>query len=158
MDISLNQVDLQYLTNPHEMAKVAKLRQTSSRLFPHADINFYRKRIFQLTKAYLTGEKRNPSLDQAFYSYAEECVKHFQFRDKSEIIQRDYSEVKRPKSVGAPISIDETNRKFLTTRDKGPPHIANHMKIVRKTTKPKMIVPQARSYRLKGEEFRTKRS
>jgi len=157
MDISLNQVDLQYLTNPLEMAKVRRQQQTAMSASGD-DINFYRTRIFRLTKAYLTGEKRDPGLDEAFCAYASECVKYFRFLDKSEIIQSDYKNVRQCKKVQKERigDLDDTNRKFLTTRDKGPPRITDHLKIVRKTTKPKLVVPKTRTYELKNERFRTK--
>ena len=46
MDISLNAIDLQYLTNPCYMKREARAMKINNK----EDISFYRKRIFQLTK------------------------------------------------------------------------------------------------------------
>ena len=45
MDVSLNLIDLQYLTNPNEMNKIMKKNEIS--LVSKKDLEFYKKRIFQ---------------------------------------------------------------------------------------------------------------
>ena len=57
MDVSLNLIDLQYLTNPFEMTKIMKRKEES--LLSKKDLEFYKKRIFKLTKDMLRGEKVN---------------------------------------------------------------------------------------------------
>ena len=46
MDVSLNLIDLQYLTNPFEMTKIMKRKEES--LLSKKDLEFYKKRIFKL--------------------------------------------------------------------------------------------------------------
>ena len=47
MDVSLNLIDLQYLTNPFEMNKIMKQKE-GSLLLSKKDLEFYKKRIFKL--------------------------------------------------------------------------------------------------------------
>ena len=61
MDVSLNLIDLQYLTNPNEMNKIMKKNEIS--LVSKKDLEFYKKRIFQLTKDMLRGEKINTKVN-----------------------------------------------------------------------------------------------
>ena len=55
MDVSLNLIDLQYLTNPFEMNKIMKQKEGS--FLSKKDLEFYKKRIFKQTKDMLRGEK-----------------------------------------------------------------------------------------------------
>ena len=91
MDISLNLIDLQYLTNPTEMNKLLRNKNLSS--ISMIDLNFYKKRIFQLTKNMLRGEKITTKVDKIFENYARICIEHFKFIDKMEIIQKDYENI-----------------------------------------------------------------
>ena len=64
MDVSLNLIDLQYLTNPFEMNKIMKQKEGS--FLSKKDLEFYKKRIFKLTKDMLRGEKVNTKVNKAF--------------------------------------------------------------------------------------------
>ena len=75
MDVSLNLIDLQYLTNPFEMTKIMKRKEES--LLSKKDLEFYKKRIFKLTKDMLRGEKVNTKVNKAFEHYAQVCMDHF---------------------------------------------------------------------------------
>ena len=52
MDISLNLIDLQYLTNPDQMSKLKQKKEFHQ--IPRNELDFYKKRIFQLTKDMFT--------------------------------------------------------------------------------------------------------
>ena len=90
MDISLNIIDLEYLTN----RSFQKKRRTIVKNNNKTDINFYRKRIFKLTKDFLCGTYINAHLDNAFHNYSAACIEYFKFIDQSEIIQNDYLTMK----------------------------------------------------------------
>ena len=77
MDVSLNLIDLQYLTNPDKLNKIMQKQNISK--ISQRDLEFYKKRIFQLTKDMLRGEKINTKVDKAFEHYANICIDHFQF-------------------------------------------------------------------------------
>ncbi len=54
MDISTNCIDLQYLINPSILQKLNRSSQLN--ILSEEDLQFYRKRIFQLTKHFLQGD------------------------------------------------------------------------------------------------------
>ena len=85
MDVSLNLIDLQYLTNPDKLTKLMQKKDLQQ--IPHNDLDFYKKRIFQLTKDMLRGEKINTKVTKAFVNYAQICIDHFKFTDMMELIQ-----------------------------------------------------------------------
>ena len=96
MDISVNMIDLEYLSNPSFQKKRKKewVKKDNKK-----DIDFYRKRIFQLTKEFLCDKYINAHLDNAFNNYAEACIKYFKFTDQAEIIQSDYLKMKMQKKI-----------------------------------------------------------
>ena len=155
MDVSLNLIDLQYLTNPNEMNKIMKKNEIS--LVSKKDLEFYKKRIFQLTKDMLRGEKVNTKVNKAFEHYATICMEHFKFTDKMELIQNELKTVKTSNtSSNSKFSIKETNS--LMCRQKKPhrPKITDHIKIkTNKITKPP-IIPKEKKYNLKDPKFREK--
>jgi len=158
MDISLNMIDLQYLTNPLEMIKVRRDKGQPSVDLVN-DIAFYRRRIFQQTKDYLRGNKVNPKLNMAFENYARICVEHFKFIDKSEIIQRDYKQLKgSTSSTTVDFNIDDSNELIMKTKAPRVPKITDHIKVKAKTGKTarKVVLPKTRNFNLKDSRFRTK--
>jgi len=72
MDVSLNLIDLQYLTNPERMNKL--IQQQDIQQISKKDLEFYKKRIFQLTKDLLRGEKVNTKVNKSFEQYANTCI------------------------------------------------------------------------------------
>ena len=94
MDVSLNLIDLQYLTNPDKLTKL--MQKKNLQQIPRNDLDFYKKRIFQLTKDMLRGEKINTKVNKAFVNYAQICIDHFKFMDKMELIQNDYKILNPP--------------------------------------------------------------
>lgn len=154
MDISLNLIDLQYLTNPLEMNKLTHL-QTSSTLIK-TDLNFYKKRIFQLTKDMLTGEKSDSNVNKAFENYALACIKYFKFQDKMEIIQKDYEDIKPRVNKNKHFNLANTNNIIMKKNKPINPKITDHIKI--KSIKPAKppIIPKKRNINLKDPKFREK--
>jgi len=155
MDVSLNLIDLQYLTNPFEMTKIMKRKEES--LLSKKDLEFYKKRIFKLTKDMLRGEKVNTKVNKAFEHYAQVCMDHFKFMDRMELIQGELKDVKsEKKSSEETFNIKETNT--LMCRQKKPqrPKITDHIKIkTNRTTKPP-IIPKQKKFNLKDPKFREK--
>ena len=154
MDVSLNLIDLQYLTNPDKLNKIMQKQNISK--ISQRDLEFYKKRIFQLTKDMLRGEKINTKVDKAFEHYANICIDHFQFVDKMELIQKDYKDFKSPKASNTKFSINKTND--LMCRQKKPhrPKITDHIKIKTNRVIKPPILPKHKTYNLKDPKFREK--
>jgi len=154
MDVSLNLIDLQYLTNPEKMNKILQKQKISH--ISKRDLDFYKKRIFQLTKNMLRGEKINTKVNKAFEHYANICIEHFQFMDKMEMIQNEYKDIKSPKTSNTKFSIKKSND--LMCRQKKPhrPKITDHIKIKTNRVIKPPILPKEKKYNLKDPKFREK--
>jgi hypothetical protein len=154
MDVSLNLIDLQYLTNPDQLTKLMQkkdLQQISCN-----DLNFYKKRIFQLTKEMLRGEKINSKVNKAFVNYAQTCIEYFKFMDKMELIQNDYKDIKPPINKKNTFNMKTSNNMMLRKKKPYRPRITDNIKIKStRITKPP-IIPKNRNFNLKDPRFREK--
>ena len=153
MDISLNVIDLQYLTNACYMkreARAAKINNTE-------DIGFYRKRIFQLTKDFLCGKKVTSHLDNTFMNYAKDCIEYFKFIDQSEIIQNDYLDLKKIKNAAVSAKNYSPPNHLLTKRIQPVSKKITDcipIKYTKKAAPP--FMPMNRNINLKDPKFRSK--
>ena len=123
---------------------------------PHNDLDFYKKRIFQLTKDMLRGEKINTKVTKAFVNYAQICIDHFKFTDKMELIQNDYEHIKPSVNKKKTFNMKNSNNVMLRKKKPHRPRITDNIKIKStKITKPP-IMPQKRNFNLKDPRFREK--
>ena len=101
MDLSgNNQVDFLYLTNPYILDKYKRtLPEICTTVNTEEDIKFYRKRILLATKNYLRGTKLTSEINGAFENYAEQLIKHFQFIDKKDMVQKEYENLYQKKKI-----------------------------------------------------------
>jgi hypothetical protein len=155
MDISMNLLDLQYLTNPTELNKIT--RTTDIFKLDKKEIQFYKKRIFQLTKDLLRNKKNNNKVEKAFQNYASICIEHFKFIDKMEIIQKDYENIQNNDlKKETAFNIDNSNDLIFKKNKPKIPKITDNIKI--KSTKiiKQPIIPKQRKYNLKSEKFKNK--
>ena len=154
MDISLNLIDLQYLTNPTEMNKLLRNKNLSS--VSMADLNFYKKRIFQLTKNMLRGKKITTKVDKAFENYARICIEHFKFIDKMEIIQKDYENITVTTKETKSFNIEKSNSIMMKKKKPYRPKITDNIKIKTNRVVKPPIIPKQRTFNLKDPRFREK--
>lgn len=154
MDISLNLIDLQYLTNPDQLTKLMQKKDLQQ--IPRNDLDFYKKRVFQLTKEMLRGEKINTKVNKAFVNYAQICIDHFKFTDKMELIQNDYKDIKPSVSKKNTFNMKTSNNVMLRKKKPYRPRITDNIKIKStRITKPP-IIPKNRNFNLKDPRFREK--
>jgi len=153
--MSLNLIDLQYLTNPHELSKI--MRSNDIFKVNDKDLNFYKKRIFQLTKDLLRNKKQDDKVEAAFQHYVSTCIYHFKFIDKMEIIQKDYENIKNEKKDKTKLyDIKKTNNLIFKKNKPRIPKITDNIKIKStRITKPP-IIPKQRKFNLMSEKFKNK--
>ena len=146
MDISVNQIDLKYLTNysyEHHFVQPKKNDVYEK------DLAFYRKRIFKQTKDFLRGKKIDSVLDACFKNYAQKSIDYFRFIDKRDIIQEDYKYVKKekPEPMGT-LNMASTNE-IMTKKLHRSLDISHLLNIKSKNTAKKIIIPKERIINLK---------
>ena len=122
------------------------------------DIKFYRKRIIQTTKNYLRLNRINSEVDSAFENYAEQLIKHFQFIDKKDMVQKEYENL--PKKKNKKISkfeLMDQNTLIMKTKENATKTIKDYLPIVVKEKKKKrIIIPKQKFYDIKNPELRKK--
>ena len=107
MDISINTIDLMYLTNPHQMKKMNK--PVEDLLVSKEDLDFYSARILKMTKDILKNKEVDVRVKHTFNDYAKICIDYFKFIDKRDMIQKDYNSIKESKSKLGSIDLTKTN-------------------------------------------------
>lgn len=85
----INNITLEYLLNPVLYDKISGQKNNSEELF-FKDIQFYRKRVCQLTKDMCKGEYNNDNLKTIFLTYATSLIYYLKQLDEKDIIQSDY--------------------------------------------------------------------
>jgi len=154
MDVSLNLIDLQYLTNPDKLTKLMQKKDLQQ--IPRNDLDFYKKRIFQLTKEMLRGEKINTKVNKAFVNYAQICIDHFKFMDKMELIQNDYKDIKSPVNKKNIFNMKNSNSMMLRKKKPYRPKITDNIKIKSTRINTPPVIPKTRNFNLKDPKFREK--
>ena len=154
MDISLNLIDLQYLTNPDQLTKLKQKKEFQQ--IPRDDLDFYKKRIFQLTKDMLRGEKINTKVNKSFVNYAQICIDHFKFMDKMELIQNDYKDIKPSVNKKNTFNMKTSNNVMLRKKKPYRPRITDNIKIKSTRINTPPIIPKNRNFNLKDPRFREK--
>ena len=153
MDVSTNIIDLEYLTNPCYTIKIPEKKKNQIYCTSSEDLNFYKKRIFGLTRKMLLGGNINTKVNDAFHGWAKVCIEHFKFMDKKDIIQEDYKDIP-PRKNNKPsyFNMEETNKLF--SKQQTYTDIATLMNI-RKKTKP-IFMPTKRNINLKTDVLKNK--
>ena len=154
MDVSANKYDLQFLTNPYLINKISTNKK--SNISPE-DINFYKKRIFILTKNYLKGKSKDVDLDKIWEEYASKCIEYFKFVDKAEIIQEDYKDFSIKKNnVLIDKDVVKNSNEFMLNKKAPPaPRITDHINVkmsMIKTSK-RIVIPQQRKLNIKTDKL-----
>tara|TARA_B100000242_G_scaffold258303_1_gene202550 strand:+ start:44 stop:670 length:627 start_codon:yes stop_codon:yes gene_type:complete len=153
MEDSTSSYDLLYLTN-HSDFKRVKNKVCEPNL--KEDVKFYRERIIQQTMDLLDNKDVTPQISNCFKNYLFLTVEHFKFKDKSEIIQKEYENIKKKKERQRPFNLKNTN-KMLEKKEQKIGKITDSLPIKINHTKEKKIVyPKKKVINLKDEKFKTK--
>ena len=164
MDISTNDFDLLYLTNPAFLQNLNNKNQLiNENTIRKKDLKKFKSRIFELTRDILMGKNDiDDSIKQSFNEYAKTCIKHFKFTDKSNIIQEDYKNYNNATINNATINNDNFSNKTEPTNNKNYDNLImnkkekekNLMEFVEITNKKKqqLIVPKIRKLKLKNKK------
>ena len=153
MDVSTNIIDLEYLTNPCYTVKIPDKKKDQIYCVNSEDLDFYKKRIFELTRKMLLGGNVNTKINDAFHGWAKVCIEHFKFMDKKDFIQEDYKDIPpRKNSKASYFNMKETNKLFSKQQTYN--DIATLLNI-RKKTEP-IFMPTKRNINLKADFLKNK--
>jgi ribosome-binding ATPase YchF (GTP1/OBG family) len=87
-DTYINKITLEYLLNPS-----IHIKTVNSNELLEKDINFYKKRICQITKEMSRGEIINNNLQSIFNTYASQLIYYFKQIDYQDKHQEEYNDL-----------------------------------------------------------------
>lgn len=153
MDNSANYYDLLYLVNP---AFLNNIEKSKIDVIDNDDLLFYKQRISTLTQDFLNGKMCDQlELNHLFEIYAQNCIEHFKFKDKSNTIQQDYLKYNQKKSTTVVTDISFNNKIIMKQKPQRIPKITDHINVKKKTQK-QSVIPKIRKINLKEEKYKSK--
>ena len=156
MDVSLNTIDLEYLMNPAFSNLRVQPKEDEVEVLK-ADIEFYKKRIFKLTKDLLRNTPITTEVDRGFLEYAKICINYFKFTDKADIIQKQYAKCKRRAPKDAVPQGEIPNHLLMRNTRAIHRTIPECMPVKIKNEKKKVVfMPQSHNINLKDPTFKVK--
>ena len=164
MEVSCDKLNLLYLTNQTYQNKYNKLENDKTKkseiTIDDKDIEFYRKRIFQMTKELLRGKKINSDVNNSFRNFAGVCINYFQFEDAKEVYQKEYENMEtNEKKPDLSFNEVEVNKFMMKSEKPEEPKTIKDFLNVKSTYKEKrrkIPIPKRKKIDLKNEKFRTK--
>ena len=107
MDTSMNKIDLEYLTNPI----YSSVKETTNISIKNNDVDFYKIRIYKITKDLIMGNFINNQVNAAFNNFTNICIDYFKFIDMRDIIQEDYEGIiTQTKNIKNDINLENFNK------------------------------------------------
>ena len=103
----VNQITLDCLLNKETMEKHV-IRQREKQI-NREDLNFYRKRIFNLFKELISNKKPNdlaPDVKYAYDTFIKSAIGYFKVVDNNDLLQEEYNDVEFPHDI---CSISDTD-------------------------------------------------
>lgn len=154
MDNSTNIIDLEYLVNPCYTVKIPEKKIDKIYTVNQGELEFYKRRIFQLTRELLLGKRMNAKINDSFHNFARVCIEHFKFVDKKDLIQEDYIHLPiRKNKKGSYFNLDNTDKNLLQKK----PIQQDIAKLLRiKQRKKSIFMPKQRNIDLRNEKLKTK--
>ena len=154
MDNSTNIIDLEYLVNPCYTVKIPEKKIDKIYTVNQGELEFYKRRIFQLTRELLLGKRMNAKINDSFHNFARVCIEHFKFVDKKDLIQEDYIHLPiRKNKKGSYFNLDNTDKNLLQKK----PIQQDIAKLLRiKQRKKSIFMSLQRNIDLRNEKLKTK--
>lgn len=154
MDVSMNKLDLIYLTNKLDYNKINRKVLEPELL---DDIQFYKERIVKQIGDLLNGKSVDLTVDNSFKNYLTKTIDYFKFIDKSDEIQKNYVNIKPKVKKEKNFNLEEINN-LMTKQEKekiGKLTDKLDIKIKYKNEK-KLFIPQKKIINLRDENLKTK--
>ena len=152
-------IDLLYFSNKQLSQKYNKTQKVENKniLVSEEDREFYKKRIYQMTKELLRGKKINSIIDESFNEFLNVSIKHLKFVDKKDIIQNDYKDIKeKERKLDENFKLMDKNKLMMKDKKNKKKTIKEFVNIVNKKKQPKVFLPEKKVINLKSTELKEK--
>ena len=151
---NINEIDLQYLTNPSEMNKLN--RDNSFNVINKDDFDFYKPRILKLTKDILKDKLVDKKINNCFMNYVKICIEHFKFIDKRDIIQNEYDKLEEKMKNTNNFDISDSNNIIMKKPEFKKVKITDQIPIKTNIKPDTIIMPKKRIINLKDPSLKRK--
>lgn len=154
MKNSTTSIDLMYLTNINNVNKSS----TDFNIIDRKDLEFYKKRIFQMCKDLLRSKKITPNVNDAFDQFCINAIEHFKIIDKTEIIQNQYKNITSlPKQESTVDILDENLDEIMFKKIDQKKGITMDKFVINNVIKKNdMIIPKQKTFNLKDIKYQEK--
>tara|TARA_A100001015_G_C14938376_1_gene691458 strand:- start:775 stop:1377 length:603 start_codon:yes stop_codon:yes gene_type:complete len=154
MKNSTTSIDLMYLTNINNVNKSS----TDFNIIDRKDLEFYKKRIFQMCKDLLRSKKITPNVDDAFDQFCINAIEHFKIIDKTEIIQNQYKNITSlPKQESTVDILDENPDEIMFKKIDQKNGITMDKFVINNVIKKNdMVIPKQKTFNLKDIKYQEK--
>lgn len=146
-------IDLLYLTNYLDNKKIKENE------IKKKEIRFYKKRILQVTKDLLKGEKITEDVNSCYNGYIRTLIEHFKFIDKKDMIQEEYQNLNNDMSskIDNSFNMMEMDEMMIKKIEVKEVKTMDDYILKRKKKKEKKIeIPKKKEYNIKDKKFKTK--
>ena len=152
-------IDLLYFSNKQLSQKYNKTQEIENKniVVSDEDREFYKKRVYQMTKELLRGKKINSMIDESFNEFLNITIKHLKFVDKKDIIQNDYKDIKeKERKVDENFELMDKNKLMMKDKKNKKKTIKEFVNIVNKKKQSKVFLPEKKVINLKSTELKEK--
>ena len=152
--MNINEIDLQYLINPVSWEKLNK--DCSFNELSQEDYEFYKPRIFKITKDILKDKEVDKKIKKCFMNYTKICIEHFKFIDKRDIIQKEYDERKNKNKNTNNFNMGESNNLIMKKTEFKKIKITDQIPIKTNIIPENIVMPKKRIFNLKDPKLKRK--
>jgi len=152
--MNINEINRQYLINPTSWEKLNK--DSSFNELSNEDFEFYKPRIFKITKDILKDKEVDKKIKKCFMNYAKICMEHFKFIDKRDIIQKEYDEREKKNKNNKEFNMNESNNLIMKKTEFKKVKITDQIHIKTNIIPENIVMPKKRVFNLKDPKLKRK--
>jgi len=158
---STNQIDLLYLTN---MTTCKNNNEVKATIVDKKEVEFYKKRIFQLCKDMLRNKETPPTVKDSFDYFCVNAIEYFKMMDKTEMIQKEYktlnhdteSPTSLPNHNNNPSELSEDVNALMFKKIAKKDDKLDKFVIKNVVKKNEMVIPEQKQYNLTDVKYQEK--
>jgi hypothetical protein len=155
----VNQITLDCLLNKETMGQhVMKQREKQ---INKQDLQFYRKRIFNLFKEMITNnspEDLSPDVKYAYGTFVKSAIDYFKVVDNNDLLQEEYKDIEFPPDISSePVaSSDEADKLLMRSVKMVVPTLDKYVKRTSHKKETSIVIPRQREVDIMNPELKDK--
>lgn len=157
----VNQITLDCLLNREIMGK--HIMEQREKQINREDLQFYRKRIFNLFKEMISNnltDEISPDVKYAYNTFVKSAINYFKIVDNNDLLQEEYKDLKIDGEceniIDASSNLDEANKLMMRSVKMDVPTLDKYVKRTSNKKQEKIILPKQREVDIKNPELKNK--